>query len=514
MAVPDDVTRTFGPYHVGAQNDCVYIIDKPPRPSNDDVNPDGDTKVVAKVYLGPNDVELGRLFAAAPDLLAACEELARLPGGDTGIADYEELAIRIRPMIRKARRAFTLIELMVVMVIILLISVVALPTIVASYSHRQVSEAGRIVQGALIGARDNAIRNNRPSGIRLLPDPAFGGIGAATIVDANGQSKPNPYSGILDPTQILACNRIVPLDPAPEYSEGAVSVFPATVYAASVLLVNGFIGCPALVIEETAYDLRGMPLPPNSWAWNIRVGDKLQVNQAGPWYTVVGPVVVANPELFVNYGQPGVASPLQRKNAAGTNFNPEYLLLVNGKDDNGNGWTDEGFDGVDNNQINGNDELIEWESEQWLGSIGHSGVSNLPYTIQRRPAPSTNAREVALPTNVVVDLTTWGTTLERSRVGAALNRTTGYVDIMVQPDGTVIPTTIYSSPSSVGLAGAFIHLWLSERGDLATSPVPSPLTPPRGEWSLVTIFGKSGNVIVNAEPDPANPFAKAQQGNY
>ena len=35
------------------------------------------------------------------------------------------------------------------------------------------SEAARILQGALVGARDAAIHNNTPSGIRLLPDPAF-----------------------------------------------------------------------------------------------------------------------------------------------------------------------------------------------------------------------------------------------------------------------------------------------------------------------------------------------------
>ena len=39
-------------YYVGAQNDALYIIDKPPRPSNDDQwhdRPDG-PNVIAKVY--------------------------------------------------------------------------------------------------------------------------------------------------------------------------------------------------------------------------------------------------------------------------------------------------------------------------------------------------------------------------------------------------------------------------------------------------------------------------------
>ena len=72
-----------------------------------------------------------------------------------------------------ARAGFTLIELLVVITIILIVSAVALPTVLPALAHRQVSEAARILQAALAGARDAAIRDNAPSGIRLLPDPAF-----------------------------------------------------------------------------------------------------------------------------------------------------------------------------------------------------------------------------------------------------------------------------------------------------------------------------------------------------
>ena len=81
------------------------------------------------------------------------------------------------------RRGFTLIELLVVMLIILLVSAVVLPTVLPALSHRQVSEAARILQGALVGARDTAINNNAPAGIRLLPDPVL-----------NGQSTPSTAS--------------------------------------------------------------------------------------------------------------------------------------------------------------------------------------------------------------------------------------------------------------------------------------------------------------------------------
>ena len=51
-----------------------------------------------------------------------------------------------------------------------------------------------------------------------------------------------------------------------------------------------------------------------------------------------------------------------------------------------------------------------------------------------------------------------------------MNPYTGYVDILVYPNGTVVPTTIYSSPSSFTMAAAFFHFWLAERGDI-TAPV-------------------------------------------
>ena len=105
---------------------------------------------------------------------------------------------------------FTLIELLVVITIIVLVSAVALPVVLPAIAHRQVSEAARIVQASLAGARDSALHSGAPSGIRLLPDPAF-----PLVYLANGQ---------LDPTQPLAANRIIPIESAPEYTEGQVSI--------------------------------------------------------------------------------------------------------------------------------------------------------------------------------------------------------------------------------------------------------------------------------------------------
>ena len=212
----------------------------------------------------------------------------------------------------------------------------------------------------------------------------------------------------------------------------------------------------------------------------------------------------ANPELFVNdgpAGSPPARSDLLNGTTSAT-VHVEYLFLVNGQDDDNDGFVDNGWDGVDNDQMETSisswpTSYNEWtESEKWLGSLAGSlppvnpivtnltaptpGLLNQSYTITRRPAPSSGSREVALPSNVVIDLTTWATTHERSRfplpppangVGSqVINPKSGSVDILVNPDGTVVPSTVYSSPSSFGLNGAFLHFWLAERSDVTAPP--------------------------------------------
>lgn len=261
----------------------------------------------------------------------------------------------------RVARGFTLVELLVVLVIVGLVSVLAIAVVLPAYSHREVSAAGRTLQGAIVGARSEASRTGRPAGIRLIPDPAF-----------PLRRRPD---GTIDPGAILAYDRIIPLAEAPAYREGRIRVFRdgqggSSNYPASIRTVNGYAGVPCLVVEQSVVGQSGAPNAPTSWYWNIRLGDQIQLGGAGPWYTVVGPMVVgpsgkSNSEMFVNVGPPGSPLPVL---IAGVPA--EFLLLVNGIDDNGNGWVDEGWDGVDNNGDGRVDEAAEWEVERWRGAVG------------------------------------------------------------------------------------------------------------------------------------------------
>jgi hypothetical protein len=69
--------HTPGPWYVGAMNDCLFVIDKPPRPSNDDVVPEGWVTYIAKLdYKYDAASANARFIAAAPDLLRTLVDTA------------------------------------------------------------------------------------------------------------------------------------------------------------------------------------------------------------------------------------------------------------------------------------------------------------------------------------------------------------------------------------------------------------------------------------------------------
>lgn len=489
--------------------------------------------------------------------------------------------------------AFTLVELLVVIVIIILVSAVALPTVIPALTSRQVSEGARILQAAIAGARDAAIRANAPRGIRLLPDLTLS-PGATTA------------AGTIAPGQVLTASRIVPIEPAPDLTDSSTTgsatfrtagfawnaatppvfpfppVLPATMtrgtYPHPAIIVPPGGGTPTqvfkvlMVVQAVWQNNAGVIAnPPTNWFWNVRIGDRFRFTDSGRYYTVVGPMTVANPENFVNDG-PSDNNPFGPNFASLTDsypnpvpaipvnprvtVHPEFLFLVNGLDDDGDGFVDDGLDGVNENANFDKitkapivDDIGEWtETETWQGSQAIAAMAaensfNTPptfkWTIARGPVPAPGAREVSMPGGATIDLTTWDSTHERSRL--PVNPFNGTVDVLVNQAGQVIPTTFYSSPSSFTMAGSFFHFWVADRADVATPvtnskslyvypslPISSdalnvpatpdpPATPLKKDRVLITLFARTGQVVTNSienfdYTDVNRPFDDAQLG--
>ncbi len=490
------------------------------------------------------------------------------------------------PKRRRLLGGFTLVEILVVLVIVLLLSVAIAAAIPGAVRERRINEAARALQAYLEQARDAAIRANAPRGVRLLPDFDFNGASPAAGVT------PRPF----------AFSRMIMIEPAPNYSEGsawipvgidAVVSVPYTVpfpdpYSNPLIFPVSPMSLPLsppsdprLQVYQLTYQTIGgvdIPLAPTGWYWNIKQGDQIQFGNSGEFYTIAGPNIAGNdtksgllnPERYVNFGpNPGTSAPTsgstpylpgwtyQSPPFVSVNlpypFNQgaEVLYLVNGHDDNGNGFVDESFDGVDNDgdgvtdpgfdgiDNNGDGwiddpyELLwsvngytggEYEQEQW---IGPARTGNQPYFIKRRPYPVASGNpEVTLPAGVVIDATTINSTItapERSRL--PVDAYTGYVDIMFNPSGEV--TQQYASATSAPQT-AFYHFWLAEREDVYPAmwgynsnqnhfnPNPNAPTavnllpmPPgainyngtsvlKGGRRLLTIFPKSGLIVTNA----------------
>jgi prepilin-type N-terminal cleavage/methylation domain-containing protein len=427
-------------------------------------------------------------------------------------------------------RGFTLVELLVVILIILLISAAALPTVIPALNQRKITSAALILQAELARIRDAAIRANAPRGLRLVPETvrpqfAFGG--------------PTP-----------AYTRLIAIEPGPEYSDGLVSSgYPMPVGAfnnpaygvpddtfyrnlpPSSTLPNG---AKRLVVQEVKVLPNGLPSNPTNWFWNVRRGDRIRFHGSGQTYTIAGPVLVKNPEDFINWGPP--SPPWSQI----TNTNQEFLFLVNGADDNNDGYTDEGLDGLNNDQDfypathpmaglpvidpgynsidddqnglvddtlelaygpgGGNYAYGEYEHEVALNVI----PNNSTYTILRRPVPSPGAREVALPEGIVIDMTTWnagGTHVpERSRL--PVDPLTGYCDIMISPNGQVVqsgPTSVTSQAPPVGVP--YFHFWLADADDIyepvdnSGNGVPYLLPMPMGATAYPNVNDTSGRFL-------------------
>lgn len=346
------------------------------------------------------------------------------------------------------RKGFTLPELLVAMAITAMMLVLLAKFAPRWWADFWMSKGAQGVHAQVIESRSAAANQSakpqRVVGFRLLPDDQWELVKLA--------------DGTIDRTRPIGYARTVPLVEAGPYASGLVSVhtdgWPA-----------GFI--PAygrLVLEQSPVDEDGHRSEPPTWWWMIRVGDVLTLGAHE--YTVCGPTLVPvgpeNPDGLVNWGWPGtVANPLDR------GFGPaEWLYLTNRADDDGDGATDEGWNGLDDDLDGYTDEDDEWEVERWR-AVPPEGLVASRYSIARRPTPldarsgGDVANDKLKPSPVVVD--------GRKSV-LPVNPLSGVVDVVFDSLGRCSTPTIYGVDWTPPLGVTRLYFWVAQRGDVATTP--------------------------------------------
>ncbi len=228
-----------------------------------------------------------------------------------------------------------------VILIVVILSVATLSAVLPTLNSRRVSEASRILQAALSRARDIAVRTNSPQGIRLLPDPpdpsrpgvltcsrfiemeSGDAYDDGTVVkgfdvplyDAPNSSPGNP---VFDYKPYFATTYPPPQVYPPDYVPGLRHLRPGrrdpdahlSQPTTPTTSISIRISCsdnrrPSSRIRSIRAVSTCRPSP-TSWFYNIRQGEKLQLNDSGNIYTVAGPICgpgsVPNVDRLINYG--------------------------------------------------------------------------------------------------------------------------------------------------------------------------------------------------------------------
>ncbi len=149
--------------------------------------------------------------------------------------------------------------------------------------------------------------------------------------------------------------------------------------------------------------------------------------------------------------------------------------------------------------------------------------------------PSQSARIINLPSNVVIDMTTWNTTQERSRL--PIDHNSGNVDVMFAPDGHVLALNATANPAPQ--LRPFFHFWFADIEDVhepianSNSWYTLPMDADevidsgynrisygtlKGERRLLTINTKTGHIVTNSIEafsilDPNYIYEAAQAGS-
>lgn len=385
----------------------------------------------------------------------------------------------------RSRAGFTLAELLVVIVIVLLLAAAAAPIALAVNNGRALREASSTLQASVAGARDRALANQEPRGIRLIPEtdnpslvrqlryikPAKSmALGSAIVVDAIWNDPTIPYNPAIPP--------IVPALVNSSWPDGILQPDrPGASFRMVVLLGGGGDAIrlknslPFRLNGTTKIYFGGIRLSVAGQTFGYQTTDALldyTINVNG------NPVTVPLLRLDYPLAQPVPFQTLNIGPPPQMPYQPAWPALAA-------------------NQV-----------QDYLASIGTK------YVIALGNVEDPSETPIELPSGVYIDLgfiaTASATNVDPSNMRLTrLNPENGHWDIMFAPNGSVI---------GAATADAHIFLWLREQlaatEDVQIPDPNSPPNPPRflrlipttntGNHAFVAVLARTG-LVRSAEPN-------------
>lgn len=179
-----------------------------------------------------------------------------------------------RSLKRRKRRAFTLVELLVVLGIILLMAALGVAFVPRASERQKTSRGADQLQGWLLIAKQWAKKDRIPTGIRLLPGQTY-------------PSKAAANSAFITDLQYIQ-------QPADFYQQGtSIAAETRVIGGNSFPVVRGYY-----TANNTGFDFFGGLGAGGSSLWPVQVGDYLEIKNGGPVFRIIGVIAdpLANPQ--------------------------------------------------------------------------------------------------------------------------------------------------------------------------------------------------------------------------